>query len=298
MIKRAVITGATGAIGNALINELIKHNIEVLVICREGSERNDSIPKNPLIKILYCDISSLGSVEKTTECYDVFFHLAWMGTTGAARDDMYLQNLNVRYALDAVELAKKLGCKRFIGAGSQAEYGRYEGLLKPDTQTKPENGYGMAKLCAGLMTKKHAEMMKLEHIWVRILSVYGPFDNPNSMVASTVDKLKNNISPEFTKGEQMWDYLHSSDAARALYLMSEKGISGKTYVLGSGKAMPLKDYIEIIRSTVNLECEVKLGALEYSHNQVMHLQADISELTKDTGFKPEMEFKDGIKALL
>ena len=298
MIKRAVITGATGAIGNALIKELIKHNIEVLVICREGSERNKTIPAHPLVECLCCDISKLDTIEKRDKEYDVFYHLAWMGTTGEARNDMYLQNLNVRYALDALHLAKRLGCKKFIGAGSQAEYGRFEGVLTSKTPTNPETGYGIAKLCAGLMTLKEAEKAEIEHIWIRVLSVYGPFDTPNSMVASTVNKLRQNISPEFTKCEQMWDYLHSYDAARAFYLAAEKGISGKCYVLGSGKAMPLKNYIEIIGDTVKHDCEIKIGAIAYSDKQVMHLEADISELTTDTGFVPVISFEDGIKSLL
>ena len=65
---------------------------------------------------------------------------------------MELQNNNVKYALQAVKAAKELGCTRFVGAGSQAEYGRVEGTLTPDTPAFPENGYGIAKLCAGQMT--------------------------------------------------------------------------------------------------------------------------------------------------
>ena len=80
---------------------------------------------------------------------------------------MHLQNKNVEYALDAVEAAKRFGCHTFIGAGSQAEYGRVEGLLKPDTPTFPEMGYGIAKLCAGHMTRKHAYQLGMNHIWVR-----------------------------------------------------------------------------------------------------------------------------------
>ncbi len=298
MIKRAIITGATGAIGIALINELIQHNIEVLVLCREGSERNKNIPKNPLVECVCCDISRLDEFEKKDKTYDVFYHLAWMGTTGEARNNMQLQNCNVRYALDAVNLAKRLGCKRFVGAGSQAEYGRVEGVLKPDTFPNPETGYGIAKLCANLMTRQEAEKLGIEHIWMRVLSVYGPYDNAGSMVSSTVDKLKKNIAPEFTKGEQMWDYLHSFDAARAFYLAGEKGVSSKTYVLGSGTAMPLKEYIKIIGQTINPDCEIKLGAIQYAKNQVMHLEADISELTYDTGFVPEIGFEEGIKTLI
>ncbi|MBR5535127.1 MAG: NAD(P)-dependent oxidoreductase [Clostridia bacterium] len=299
MIKRAVISGATGAIGTALIEELTDKGLEVLVLLREGSERNDNVPSSSLVTKKYCDLKDFESMQNDMgKEYDVFYHFAWMGTTGEARNDMYLQNMNVKYALDAVSLAKRLGCKTFIGAGSQAEYGRCEGVLTPGTLPNPETGYGMAKLCAGFMTRKLAGDLGVKHIWVRVLSVYGKNDTPKSMVMSTVNKLKNNIVPEFTKGEQMWDYLNSSDAARAFYLLGEKGIDGKTYILGSGCAKPLKEYIEIIKNVVKPNCEIKLGALPYADKQIMHLQADISELKKDTGFEPKVSFEDGIKSLL
>ena len=146
IMRRAVISGATGAIGIALIELLLEHNIEILVFCRENSLRNSKIPDNPLITKIFCDLKDFGEFKNIPKVkYDVFFHFAWEGTTGEARNDMYLQNNNVRYALDAVKLAERLGCKLFIGAGSQAEYGRVEGVLKADTPANPENGYGIAK---------------------------------------------------------------------------------------------------------------------------------------------------------
>ena len=298
-MKRAIVTGATGAVGTALIKELINNNIEVLVFCREGSARNANIPVNSLVQTLYCDLTELSQVENLTgKTYDVFYHFAWMGTTGDARNDMYLQNQNVRYALDAVGAAKRFGCKKFIGAGSQAEYGRVEGVLKPGTPAFPEMGYGIAKLCAGQMTRELAHQCGMEHNWVRILSVYGPNDGAQSMVMSTIHKLQNGEVPQFTKGEQMWDYLYSGDAARAFRLVGEKGINGKTYVLGNGKARPLADYIKIIRDEVNPKAKIDLGAIPYAPKQVMYLQADVEELRRDTGFKPEMRFDEGIKKIL
>ena len=298
-MKRAILTGATGAVGSALIKELIKNNIEVLVLCRENSVRNCNIPIHPLVTKEYCDLSELNVVtNKTGKDWDVFFHFAWLGTTGAARNDMYLQNQNVRYALDAVAAAKRFGCHAFIGAGSQAEYGQVEGLLTPETPALPEMGYGIGKLCAGQMTREYAHQLGMKHVWVRILSIYGPNDGIQSMVMSTIARLKNGDVPQFTKGEQMWDYLYSGDAAEAFWLLGEKGHDGKVYVLGSGKARPLAEYIKEIRDTVNPNAEIALGAIPYGEKQVMHLQADISELEKDTEWNPKTSFKSGIKTIV
>ncbi|MGN0298637.1 MAG: NAD-dependent epimerase/dehydratase family protein [Lachnospiraceae bacterium] len=295
-MKRAIITGATGAIGTALVRELVGHNVEVLVFCRADSKRNGVILEHPLVTKINCGLDELAQVENQTgKNYDVFYHFAWAGTTGAARNDMYLQNLNVKYALDAVQAAARFGCHTFVGAGSQAEYGRVEGMLCADTPVFPTMGYGIAKLCAGQMTRQLAYQMGLRHVWTRILSVYGPNDGVQSMVMSTIRQLKAGEVPKFTRGEQIWDYLYSADAARAMRLIGEKGVNGKVYVLGSGVAKPLAEYIEEIRDAVNPKAELALGAIPYAQNQVMHLQADIASLTEDVGFVPEVSFEEGIR---
>lgn len=298
-IRRVIITGATGAVGTALVAEMINQNIEVLVFCRKGSERNVRIPNHKLVSVKYCDLADLKNVVNDTgKEYDVFFHFAWAGTTGTARNDMYLQHANICYALDAVDVAKRFGCKVFIGAGSQAEYGRVEGKLTADTPTFPENGYGIAKLCSGQMTRIKAHQLGMEHIWMRILSVYGPNDGKQSLVMSVINSLVEGKIPQCTKGEQMWDYIYSKDAARAFLLAAENGKDGKVYVLGSGKVRPLKEYIEDIRSVVAPNGALALGAVPYGEKQVMYLQADIGELQEDTEFKPTVQFKLGIQEIL
>ena len=209
---------------------------------------------------------------------------------------MPLQNKNISYTLDAVKLAKRLGCQVFVGAGSQAEYGRVpEGQkLSAKTPAFPENGYGIAKLAAGQMSRIFCEEVGMRHIWIRILSVYGAWDTEKTMVMSAIDTLLNGGRPVFSPGEQLWDYLYAKDAARALYLAAKSGKSGSIYPLGSGQVRPLKDYIESIRKAANPSGELGIGELPYAQNQVMYLCADIEELTKDTGFVPEYTFEEGI----
>jgi len=294
-MKRAIISGATGAIGNALIHELISRNYEVLVLVREHSKRNKSIPIHPLVNKKICDLCQLKNLQNDTgKEYDVFFHMAWAGTFGAERDNMYLQNENVRYTLDAVGVAKRFGCKVFIGAGSQAECGRVEGKLSPETPAYPENGYGMAKLCAGYMSRRECQKYGIKHIWTRILSVYGPGDSENTMISTLISKLLCGEKPALTLCEQQWDYLYSGDVAKAFCLLAEKGEGNKVYCIGSGKAEQLKYYVMTIRNKINDNAELGIGDIPYGEKQVMYLCADISELTKDTGFVPEISFEEGI----
>ena len=294
---RIVITGATGAVGTALIAEGIRQNVEMLVICRKASKRRQQIPDHPLVKVLELNMEEYETYQppEGEMPYDVFYHFAWGGTTGDGRNDCEIQEKNIRYALDATALAKRFGCSAFVGAGSQAEYGRVEGNLNSQTPAFPENGYGMAKLCAGQMTRLYCRQVGMRHVWTRILSIYGPGDGAGSMVMSAIHRLLAGETPAFTKGEQQWDYLYSGDAAKALLLLGEKGHDGGVHCLGSGKARPLADYIGMIRDAIDPRLLVALGAVPYAPGQVMYLCADIAKLKEDTGFAPEVSFEEGIK---
>ena len=295
-MNRVIITGPTGAIGTALIQNLIRKNIEVTAVCRPGSKRINNIPKSDKVRLIECDLEQLLSLQDVlTDTYDTFYHFGWGGTFGTARNDMYLQNKNVRCTLDAVEAAHSLGCKTFIGAGSQAEYGRIDGVLTPETPAFPENGYGIAKLCAGQMSRVKCKEYGIRHIWTRILSVYGPHDGMATMVMSTIQKLLNGERPQFTAGEQEWDYLYSEDAAAMLYALGEKGRDGEIYCLGGGVAKPLREYIYQIRNVVSPGSELEIGDIPYNDKQVMYLCADISKLVQDTGYVPMFTFEQGIE---
>lgn len=294
-IRRAVLTGPTGAIGIALCEELAAAGIEVYAVCRPGSHRATAIPKHEKIVRVDCDVTELAKLPNLIpHGVDAFYHFAWAHTTGAGRNDMPAQIDNIRYTIEAVHAAKALGCQIFVGAGSQAEYGRVEGTLCPETPCFPENGYGIAKHCAGKMSSIEALKLEMDHVWVRILSVYGPGDGPNSMIPSVIRQLLEGKKPALTAGIQKWDYLYSGDAARAFRLVAEYGQNGKTYVLGSGVARPLKEYIEILRNAVDPTLPLGLGEILYGPQQVMHLEADITELRNDTGFCPQIVFEEGI----
>lgn len=295
VMKRIVITGPTGAIGIALIQHCIENGTEVYAICRKNSKRINRIPRHPLVHVLECNLDKLSGLDTTNiPACQVFYHFGWDATIGEDRNNTALQLKNIQYTLDAVDLAARLHCEAFVGAGSQAEYGRFEGNLNASVPAFPENGYGIAKLCAGQLSRLECSKREMRHIWVRILSVYGPYDSDKTMITGTIRKLLKGEVPDLTMGEQKWDYLFSADAARALYLLGKKGKNNKVYCIGSGQARPLADYIRLLRDAVNPEAELGFGRVPYGDKQVMYLCADITELKEDTGFEPEISFEEGI----
>ena len=183
----------------------------------------------------------------------------------------------------------------FVGAGSQSEFGHVEGVLHPDLPCKPDNGYGIAKLAAGELSRLECQRLGIRHIWCRIISLYGQFDGSYTMVRSAIQKLLAGERPQFTRGDQLWDYIYSKDAARAFRLAAERGKDGAIYCVGTGKPRLLREYIYAIRDAIDSDLEIGLGELDYYPNQVMHLEADITNLTEDTGFVPVYSFEQGIR---
>lgn len=293
-LKSAVVTGPTGAVGTALCENMLEHGVRVFAVIRPNSPRRSALPAG--VRVMECDLSTLDRLPEALagERIDAFFHLGWSHTTGAGRNDVSAQIANIGWAVDAARSAKRLGCRVFVGAGSQAEYGRCSGRLSPETATRPETGYGIAKLCAGQMTRLECEKLGIAHVWVRILSVYGPRDREDSLISATIRELLAGGIPALTRGEQLWDFLYSADAAEALRRCALRGKDGGVYVLGSGEARPLRAYVEALRDAIDPGMPLDFGAIPYAPGQVMHLEADIEALTGDTGFVRRVGFEQGI----
>jgi len=294
---RVVITGPTGTIGIALIKKYIDRGAEVLALCRKGSKGIAHIPSHPNIRIIEANLDEYKMLE-ISGSYDVFYHLAWMSTIGESRNDVYAQHHNTQFTLDAVQLAHRLQCHTFIGAGSQAEYGRSATSINAQTPTFPENGYGIAKLCAGQLSRILCEQLQIRHIWTRILSVYGPYDDENTMITSTLTKMVMNKELQFTAGEQVWDFIYSEDAGEILYRLALYGESGQIYCIGSGQGRPLRAFIEEMRDLIMPNQVLSFGQIPYGENQVMYLVADLTDLEEILGDFLFTPFSEGIMQTL
>lgn len=297
-MQRIVITGATSMIGIALIHAALQDDeiITIYAVVRPHSSNISRIPKDDRIRVVEKKVSDYLDLDADicTSC-DAFYHLAWDGT-GAERDrDLKTQSENILYAIDALRVAKKLGCRIFIGAGSQAEYGPQDvDAISPETPVRPVTGYGVAKYAAGKIVSLEAERLGIDCIWVRIFSVYGIYDQETSMISQSLTKMLNGETVRFTPAQQQWDYLFNEDAGKAFFMIGQQSSGNKIYCLGSGTSDILENYIYSMRDAVDPDLPVLIGSIPYGSNQVMKLCADITSLTQDTGWKPETEFTEGI----
>ncbi len=303
-----IVTGATSMIGAAIIQEAIKSKEvgEILAVVRPNTEKAGRIPHSDKIQIIeaefhdYEKLSEYVNSRGKANSYEVFYHLAWSRTPTyqESYSDMLLKCDSIAGVLSAVKAAKDIGCKKFVYTGGQAEYGIInDDYIRPDTPCDPVRADGIAHLAAGKMAKILCSQFGIPFIWVRIFSVYGANDRPDSMISVTVKKMMNHEPCKFTKAEQIWDYLNAKDLGEAILLSGLRVKEDKVYCVGSGEARPLREYIEIIRDVVSPETDLKFGELPYPENPVMRLCPDISDIVRDTGWKPHTAFADGIREI-
>lgn len=297
-MKKIIVTGATSMIAVAIIEESLKQNVELIyAVVRPNSKNLDRLPCDERIKIIECGISDYDKLPTLlNDSCDIFYHIAW-GATGPKRNENIMEQCNnIRFTIQALHAAHELKCHKFIGAGSQAEFGLLDiERITPDSPANPIQPYGIAKYAAGKLVRAEAEKLNMSCLWVRIFSVYGKFDKDSSMISTAIRKILAGERPSFTPAEQKWDYLYSEDAGRAFYLIGKKASGNKVYCLGSGERRPLYEYIYMLRDAVNPQCDLGIGDIPYKDGTVMNLCADISELAKDTGFEPKIGFEEGIR---
>lgn len=293
-MKKAVVTGANGFVGVALIKELLQHDVSVIAVGREG--RDDNIPKHENVRFVSFDLSRTSELKdriRDTDI-DVFYHLAWAGSAGPSRANTALQLQNAQWTVECVRVAKEMGCKRFVGAGS---------IMEKETTTvafaqgsEPGMGYiyGGGKLIAHCMSKPVAAQLGIDHVWAVITNAYGEGEISPRFINTTLRNIMNDRPLQFTAGKQNYDFVHVTDVARALYLIGDNGKANHEYVIGSSNARPLKEFILEMKRVLAPEKEFQFGDIPFTGVNLPLEAFDCSETERDTGFRSEISFAEGI----
>lgn len=293
-MKKAVLTGGTGFLGYWLLQELVARGVFVYVIQRRNSLRKERLNGIENIRIIELDMNEIQHLpDKIDDSCDVFYHLAWEG----GRNDFYGQTKNICDTVNAVQAAKEIECKRIILTGSQAEYGLHTDRVTEDTPTEPNTAYGASKLAACHLTRILAEQLKIEWTWVRIFSLYGPYDNPNTLISYLLRELLASRSPTVTRADQIWDYLHVYDAAKAICILGESEKTNTVYNLANGRNAPLKEFINKIVNTVDTSITINYGGFK-PEMPIVSLNASVDKITTDTVWRPSIDFSEGVNDLL
>ena len=284
-----LITGATGFIGAALCRELLEYGHTVTAVVRPESKHINKIPNGiQIVELALEDISEM------TGRFDLCYHLAWNGSAGEMRHDFDVQLSNIKYTVDTMRCAKKLGCHKFIGAGSQAEYGVVHSRCREDMPTDPFMMYGAAKLSTYHMSKIVAEQEGISFVWPRIYSVYGVGENQGTLISYLMDCFWNHEPAELSSCDNMWDFMYITDCVKALRMLGENSNTSGIYNVSTGTPALLKQFVNRARQVIDPSAEIRFGVKQTDCNRTFWLEPDVQKL-QDIGFECTIGFEEGIR---
>jgi nucleoside-diphosphate-sugar epimerase len=291
---KLLITGASGFIGSAFVGAALAAGHDVAVLGRDP----DAWRLRPYVGCFVHRRAALGDAEAVMRILsetapEIVVHLAWAGVAGSDRNAP-VQIDNIGCSAGLLLAAANAGARHFVSTGSQAEYGPETGIISPAVDPHPTTLYGEAKLATYRLLRRLALDRGMRLSWLRVFSTYGPGDHPYWMIPTLINALLRGERPALTKGEQRWDFLHVADAARALLLVAESEVASGVFNLGSGSAPPLRDTILAIRDAIDPALPLGFGELAYRSDQVMHLEADISRLYDELGWRPGIPLAEGL----
>ncbi len=290
----ALVIGANGFIGKQLVSELLSRNEAVVAI---DVRFDDMLLANEKVVCINCKDKTPFELEDALKgmSADVFFHLAWAGTSGTLRADYGVQLDNVRLACDYVVLASKIGCRRFVYASSINEMETYEYLQSDDIEPSGGYIYGTGKLAAHLMGETVAKLNGVEFIPVIITNIYGAGEKSARLINTSIRRLLNGGHCSFTEGRQTYDFIYLTDAIASIVAVAEKGRPFNRYYIGSGSPKPLREFLLEMKDVVAPKAELGLGDLPFRGTDIDYRQFKLKKVEEDTGYKNKVRFKDGIR---
>ncbi len=289
-MKKAIVTGANGFVGGNLVDYLVEQGVEVYAIVRKKI-KEDIEGK---LHYIECDLKDVLSLDELLpQDIDCFFHLAWEGTYTNTYSDYALQAKNIVYCGDAVMLAKKIGCKKFIMTSTIAALEAMTCVVNGDAKFRYHHLYGGVKCAAEIACKTLAMQHGIEMNTVYLASIYGEGDKSKRIYNILVHNLSEGKESSFVVGEYLADWLYVKECVKGYFAVAEKGISGKSYYLGHRKLKPFKEWVTEARDIINPNVALYFGAYG-ADPEVDYSLVDLDALYRDTGFEAKEDFREAI----
>ena len=299
-MKKAIVTGATGFIGKFLVRELVKQNVEVIAVVRQGTKNLNTINALP-VKIVECNIADYHMLPDiiADRDIDVVFHIAWQGVSDLDARNEAIQMQNLQSTLDLIDSMHIMKISCFIGCGSMHEA---ESLIEMNEDKVISNlgyMYKATKTAAHWIGKAKCGTYGIRFFWP-LINTYGEEERSARLVNTIIRKVLHGESPDLSAGTQYYDFVHVSDVARALILIAKKGVNGTNYTIGSGDAKPLKEFLKIVGQVANdlyggAPVELGFGRITSNVISLPITTFDVTYLYRDTGFKALIPFREGIE---
>lgn len=293
-MKKVFITGATGFIGYHLVKKMVEQGVEVYAMCSANSINWKRLSGYNGVKRVPCDIQTMTELPEliSERGFDVFYHLAWMGTTGELRANCEIQIDNIKFTSQLAEIAQQLECKKIVVTGTVCEE-QCDAIAHHKTFPK-SSYYLLAKKTSYELLRMNCIQKKIPLVWCTFYHPIGKYNKKDQLIANTIWKLETGKMLEFSSATQLFDVIAVQELAWGLYLAGAKSLQKDRYYIGSGKAKPLYEYLLEVREIVCPTAQMLFGKVEDDGLPMKKEWLDIREFSSETGFSPQISFEEGV----
>lgn len=303
---RALVTGCAGFVGSHLTESLLRDGHDVLgVDCfNDNYGRPDKLGNLAHAQQWDCfefvpiDLSRGDLQDIVDEC-DSVFHLAaepGVRASWGGRFENYVRN-NVLATQHLLECLRHTEGKRLIYASSSSIYGNAEALpTREDVLPQPFSPYGMTKLAGEHLCQLYHSNFGVATVSLRYFTVFGPRQRPDMAfnIFCRAALLGEPIAV-YGDGRQTRDFTYVADIVAATRAAADaEQAAGRTYNVGGGSRISVRDALEVIERCVARPLDVRY--LDAQLGDVRDTGADTTAAQRDLHFQPETSVEEGLVA--
>ncbi|MDP9311926.1 MAG: GDP-mannose 4,6-dehydratase [Chloroflexota bacterium] len=309
---RVFITGITGPVGSFLADYLVTlPDVEVHAFKRWRSDPRPIEHLQGRVVFHEGDIEDPFSIDRAVEraAPERVYHLAAQSYPSASWDaPVATMRTNVEGTINVLEAVRRHVPKARVHiAGTSAEYGWVSPEEVPIGEThalRPASPYGVSKVAAELTGLQYHDSFGLHVVVTRSFNHVGPRQGDRCSIQTFCRQMAaieaDVQSPVMAVGnlEPKRDFTHTSDVARALWLLLDRGAPGEVYNLCSGRATRIGDIVEEVRAQGRVPIEVRVDPARLRPSDEPLLMGDNSKLKAATGWEPQITMSQIVAELL
>lgn len=299
-----LVTGIGGFIGSALARELLRRGEKVRGIDNFSTGRRENLEEiRGQIDLREADILHLDAMKQACAGVDYVLHQAAIPSVPkSVLDPIGSNRANVDGTVNVLVAARDAKVKRVVYAASSSAYGDTPTLPKHERMTPdPISPYAVAKLAGEHYMISFYRCYGLETVALRYFNVFGPRQDPSSPYSGVLAKfitlmLKGDRPTMFGDGEQSRDFTYIDNTVEANLLACQAPASqaaGGVFNVATGRRVTLNETFQALKRLTSYSGEPVYGAER--GGDIKHSLADISAAEKNLGYKPKVDFEDGLR---
>lgn len=280
-MKKFLVTGATGFIGNYVIKELIQKGFEVVA---SSSHEQTAATKDWFDKVQYVpfDMQNFDAAKDYFKYFnepDALIHLAWEGLPNYTNDFHVTENLP-RHKQFLKNILTS-GLNSVTITGTCLEYGLREGCLKESMAANPSNAYAIAKNELRIYLEQISGTLKKNFKWLRLFYMFGKGQNPNSLFAQLDAAIESNAQTfNMSGGKQIRDFLPIESVANYIVLAAVQNNTQGIINCCSGEPSTVLNLVKAYLKTRGKDINLNLGYYSYPTYEPMVFWGDRTRLNE------------------